>query len=77
MKFAVKYLKNTFYPLEVPETIKLEDGQMVLVRTEKGEEALKAFLVNSKVAKIWRKQQKQTGASTGYKNTLPKRSSNS
>ncbi len=53
MKFAVKYLKNTFYPLEVPETIKLEDGQMVLVRTEKGEEALKAFLVNSKVAKIW------------------------
>ncbi len=53
MKFAVKYLKNTFYPLEVPETIKLEDGQMVLVRTEKGEEALKAFLVNSRVAKIW------------------------
>ncbi len=53
MKFAVKYLKNTFYPLDVPDTIKLEDGQMVLVRTEKGEEALKAFLVNSKVAKIW------------------------
>ena len=53
MKFAVKYLKNTFYPLEVPETIKLEDGQMVLVRTEKGEEALKAFLVNSEVAKVW------------------------
>ena len=55
MKFAVKYLKNTFYPLEVPETIKLEDGQMVLVRTEKGEEALKAFLVNSKVSEIWNK----------------------
>ncbi len=55
MKFAVKYLKNTFYPLEVPDTIKLEDGQMVLVRTEKGEEALKAFLVNSKVAEIWNK----------------------
>ena len=55
MKFAVKYLKNTFYPLEVPDTIKLEDGQMVLVRTEKGEEALKAFLVNSKVSEIWNK----------------------
>ena len=55
MKFAVKYLKNTFYPLEVPETIKLEDGQMVLVRTEKGEEALKAYLVNSKVSEIWNK----------------------
>ncbi len=53
MKFAVKYLKNTFYPLSVPETIKLEDGQMVLVRTEKGEEALKAFIVNSQVSQIW------------------------
>ena len=52
-KFAVKYLKNTFYPLEVPETLKIEDGQMVLVRTEKGEEALKAELVNTQVAKIW------------------------
>ncbi len=57
MKFAVKYLKNTFYPLEVPESLKLEDGQMVLVRTEKGEEALKAFLINSKIAKIWEKSQ--------------------
>ncbi len=57
MKFAVKYLKNTFYPLEVPESLKLEDGQMVLVRTEKGEEALKAFLINSKIAKIWEKRQ--------------------
>ncbi len=53
MKFAAKYLKNTFYPLEVPETIKLQDGQMVLVKTEKGEEALKAFIVNSKIAKLW------------------------
>ena len=53
MKFAVRYLKNTFYPLEVPETIHLEDGQMVLVRTEKGEEALKAFVVNSEVSKLW------------------------
>ena len=53
MKFAVKYLKNTFYPLEVPETIHLEDGQMVLVRTEKGVEALKAFLVSPLVSKIW------------------------
>lgn len=52
-KFAVKYLKNTFYPLKVPETIHIEDGQMVLVRTEKGEEALKAFIVNSKIEKLW------------------------
>lgn len=53
MKFAVRYLKNTFYPIEVPETMNLADGQMVIVRTEKGEEALKAFLVNSKVEQIW------------------------
>ncbi len=52
-KFAVRYIKNTFYPLIVPDTIKLEDGQMVLVKTEKGEEALRAFLINSKVAKLW------------------------
>lgn len=53
MKFAVRYLKNTYYPLKVPETIKLQDGQMVVVRTEKGEEALKVFLVNSEIEKIW------------------------
>ncbi len=52
-KFAVRYLKNTFYPVTVPETIQLEDGQMVIVRTEKGEEALKVFTVNSQIAKIW------------------------
>lgn len=55
MKYAVKYLKNTFYPLDVPETIHIEDGQMVLVRTEKGEEALKAFVVNSQISKLWEK----------------------
>lgn len=53
MKYAVKYLKNTFYPIDVPDTIHIEDGQMVLVRTEKGEEALKAFIVNSQVSKLW------------------------
>ena len=53
MKFAVKYLKNAFYPLNIPETLSLQDGQMVLVRTEKGEEALKAFIVNSSVETFW------------------------
>ena len=55
MKYAVNYLKNTFYPLEVPETLHIQDGQMVLVRTEKGEEALKAFIVNSKISELWEK----------------------
>lgn len=53
MKYAVKYLKNTFYPLDVPENTQLEAGQLVLVRTEKGEEALKVELVNSEVASQW------------------------
>ncbi len=52
-KYAVEYLKNTFHPLDVPETLKIEDGQIVLVRTDKGEEALKAFIVNSKVSECW------------------------
>jgi len=53
MKFAVRYLKNTYYPIDIQDGIKLENGQMVLVRTEKGEEALKAFLVNPEIQKIW------------------------
>ena len=53
MKYAVRYLKNTFYPLKVSENITLQDGQMVIVRTEKGEEALKVFLINSQIEKLW------------------------
>ena len=53
MKFAVRYLKNTYYPLKLSENVQLEDGQMVIVRTEKGEEALKVFLVNSQIEKLW------------------------
>lgn len=55
MKYAVKYIKNTFYPLIVPNTISVEAGQLVLVRTEKGEEALKVFVVNSQISKTWEK----------------------
>lgn len=53
MKFAVRYLKNAYYPLNVPDSVTLEDGQMVLVRTEKGEEALKVFAINSQISKLW------------------------
>ncbi len=53
MKFAVRYLKNAYYPINVPENVRLENGQMVLVRTEKGEEALKAYLINDEITKIW------------------------
>ena len=57
IKYAVKYLKNTFVPLKnVPEDVEIEncncsdsemDGKLILVRTEKGEEVLKAFRVCS------------------------------
>ena len=53
MKYAVRYLKNTFYPLIVPDSISVEEGQLVLVRTDKGEEALKVELVNSEISKFW------------------------
>lgn len=55
MKYAVRYLKNTFYPLNVPDSINLESGQMVIARTEKGEEALKVFIVNSQIEQAWEK----------------------
>ena len=68
-RYAVKYLKNTFIPLKnVPEDINIEgsnccdsemDGKLVLVRTEKGEEVLKAFRVCSKVAEQFEKAEKK------------------
>lgn len=55
IKYAVYYLKNCFNPVKVPDNIKLEHGQMILVRTEKGEEALKVTLVNDEISKQWEK----------------------
>jgi len=53
MQYAVKYLKNVIIPLSnVPEDIDIND-KLVLVRTEKGEEVLKAFLVCPKIAKLF------------------------
>lgn len=53
MKYAVRLIKNTFHPLQVPDSLEIEHGQMILVRTEKGEEALKVFAVNSEISKTW------------------------
>lgn len=55
MKYAVRLVKNTFHPLQIPENISVESGQMVLVRTEKGEEAFKVFVVNSEISAQWEK----------------------
>ena len=58
IKYAVKYLKNTIVPLNCPENINLENGSLILARTEKGEEALKVFLVNDEVAKLFEESDK-------------------
>lgn len=61
IKYAVNYLKNTFVPLKIsdgkefPEDL---DGKLILARTEKGEEVLKAFLVNSEISKIFENSKK-------------------
>lgn len=52
-QYAVKYLKNAVVPLKCPDNTVLEDGSMILAKTEKGEEAFKVFILNSQVAKCY------------------------
>ncbi|MCR5261492.1 MAG: hypothetical protein K6C94_06600 [Candidatus Gastranaerophilales bacterium] len=59
-KFAVKLIKNKYYPLQIPESVEVKHGQYVLVNTEKGEEAAKVFAVSSKIAAIWEKYKPET-----------------
>ncbi len=63
-KFAVRYLKNMYYPLEVPSTVTIEADDMVLVRTEKGEEALKVVYVTDEIAQLWEKSKQKPDAFT-------------
>lgn len=55
IKFAVNLIKNSFHPLQVPDSANVEHGQLVLVRTEKGEEVAKVFAVSSCISKAWEK----------------------
>ncbi len=59
-KFAVKLLKNKYYPLQIPDSIKVEHGKYVLVRTEKGEEAVKVFAVSPQITALWDKYKPET-----------------
>ena len=61
-KYAVRYLKNMYFPLDVPSTVTIEADDMVLVRTEKGEEALKVVYVTDEIAKIWDKSKQKPDA---------------
>lgn len=61
IKYAVNYLKNTFHPIiqngngDIQENL---DGKLILVRTEKGEEVMKAYLVNPEIAERFEKSDK-------------------
>lgn len=50
--FAVKLIKNKQHPLEVPEGIQLKHGDMVIVLSEKGEEAAQAYLLPPQTAAV-------------------------
>lgn len=55
MKYAVRLIKNAFHPLKLPDNVFLKEGQLIIVRTEKGEEVHKVTAVNDEVAKQWQK----------------------
>lgn len=55
MKFAVRIIKNQFHPLKVPDSANIKHGQYVLVKTDKGEEVFRVFLVNSEIQRLWEK----------------------
>lgn len=58
IKYAVKYLKNTFVPLNGANELDNLDGKLILARTDKGEEVLKAFLVNTEIGKLFENSKK-------------------
>ena len=59
-KFAVKLLKNKYYPLQISDSVEVKHGDYVLVRTEKGEEAVKVFAVSPQIAAVWEKYKPET-----------------
>ena len=54
--YAVKMLKNRFYPLEIPNEIELNNGDFILVKTEKGEEAFPAYKICKNIQEKWQEQ---------------------
>jgi len=59
-KFAVKLLKNKYYPLQISDSVEVKHGDYVLVRTEKGEEAVKVFAVSPQIVAVWEKYKPET-----------------
>lgn len=53
--FGVRLLKNRLNPISVPEGLEIQHGQMVLILTDKGEEAAKVEQIPCCVYKKWGK----------------------
>ena len=56
----VELLKNRQYPLEIPENVAVKHNDMVIVLTQKGEEAAKAIQVPPQVSKKKKKKKVPT-----------------
>lgn len=54
-KYAIRLLKNKFYPLVISDTISLEEGELIIFQDELGEDIGKVFHVNKKIQEIWDK----------------------
>ncbi len=53
---AVKLIKNKQYPLDIPEGIEVKHNDMVIILTDKGEEAAKAYVVPPQVESILKRK---------------------
>lgn len=58
--FEVKTAKDVSYPLRIPDGIVVKQDDLVLVKTERGEEALRAYVVPTCVCKIKEKHKPET-----------------
>lgn len=54
--FAVKLIRNKQCPIDVPEGTQIKHGDMVLVLTDKGEEAAQVYLVPPQVESILKRK---------------------
>ena len=52
-KFGVRLIKNKLYPLSFPDSITLQHDQLILVRTDAGEEVTKALRIPCCVFQKW------------------------
>ena len=51
--YAIKMLKNQLYPLEVVTASEFNNGDLVLVQTEKGEEVAQIYNLNEEMRECW------------------------